>query len=94
MMQVKADMDTILKIYYSTTELSNKEISILFDTKSTSTFAKLKKLARAKMAEKEKLVSSFYTVNTVCAFEAWGIDVERIEKNRAKLMKLGLYEGA
>jgi len=31
-----------------------------------------------------------YKINTVCAYKAWGIDVEDLEKRRNKLQKLGL----
>ena len=40
--------------------------------------------------EKGQKPFDFFTVSTATAYEAWGIDVEDLEKRRNKLKKLNL----
>jgi hypothetical protein len=51
---------------------------------------RLKKLAHKKMLEEEVYTMGMYKINTACAYKAWGIDVDDLEKRRNKLQKLGL----
>lgn len=85
------DIDTALRIYYMYPELTNADIKILFGG-NISNFAvnTYKKYARQQEIEDGVKTIGFYTVNTECAYKAWGIDVESLEKRRAKLKKLGL----
>ena len=84
------DIDTAIAIYYKCPEISTKEIVQLFSKHSKSTVNKLKKLAQRRMIEENVYIHGMYTVNTYCAYKAWGIDVEDLEKRRNKLQKLGL----
>ena len=83
-------IDTALKIYYAYPEIGNKEIGELFGTKSASTIYNKKKKARTLMLEKGQKPFDFFTVSTATAYEAWGSDVEDLEKRRNKLKKLNL----
>lgn len=85
-----AGLDVVLRLYYENPELGTKEIKQLFPTAGNNAIAKLKKIARDKMAE--RAIKSFraHAVNTQVAYEAWGIDVEDAERRITKLKKLGL----
>ena len=92
-----ADIDTTLYIYYSSYDLGAKEIRMLFgENIANSTISKLKKRAREETARqivetgKEILTETKDRVKTEPAFKAWGIDIDDLEKRRAKLMKLGM----
>ena len=84
------DIPTALRIYYQYPEIGSKEIRELFGGGANSTVAKLKKSAWDKMTENG--ISNFgaHKVNTKCAYEAWGIDVDDLEKRLSKLQKLGM----
>ena len=83
-------IDDALKIYYSNSEIGNKEISILFGRLSSATIARLKQSAKAEMAKREIMSYGMYKVNTAVAFEVWGINVADLEKRRKKLKELNL----
>ena len=85
-----SDIDTAIIIYYRYPEISTKEITRLFNKHSKSTVSRLKKLAQKCMIEDNVYTYGIYKINTVCAYKAWGIDVEDLEKRRSKLQKLGL----
>jgi len=84
------DIDTAIKIYYRYPEISTKEITQLFNRHSKSTIIRLKKLAQKNMVENDVYSLGMYKINTVCAYRAWGIDVDDLEKRRNKLQMLGL----
>lgn len=79
-----------LAIYYSKSEIGNADIKMLFGNMGQERITKLKALARERMREKKCPTYNARWVNTECAFEAWGIDVKRLEKGLEKLEKLGL----
>jgi len=83
-------IDTALSIYYKYPEISNKHISALFGKHSTVTINRLKQCVKSEMVARGVHSYSAYSVNTKIAFEIWGIDVDDLEKRRAKLQKLGL----
>jgi len=83
-------IDNALKIYYSHSELGNKEIASLFGRLSSATTAKLKKLAKEEMINKSKHSYGMYKVNTCIAYDVWGIDVDDLERRRKKLQTLKL----
>lgn len=91
-MKVKAikDIDTALRIYYSYTELTNKHIKELFGGIADTTVARYKKSVLDAQAANNIKTSQHHTIDTETAFEVWGIDVEKLERRRAKLRKLGL----
>ena len=83
-------IDNALKIYYSHSELGNKEIVSLFGRLSSATTAKLKRLVKEEMTKREKLSYGMYKVNTAVAYDVWGIDVDDLERRRKKLKSLEL----
>ena len=83
-------IDNALKIYYSHSELGNKEISSLFGRLSSATTAKLKKLAKNEMMNREVLSYGMHKVNTTVAYNVWGIDINDLEKRHKKLKTLEL----
>jgi len=84
------DIDTAISIYYRYPEISSKEITQIFKKRSKATVSRLKKLAQKRMIEDNVYSYGMYKINTECAYRAWGIDVEDLEKRRSKLQKLGL----
>jgi len=83
-------IDNALKIYYSHSELGNKEISSLFGRLSSATTAKLKKLVKDEMNIRDILSYGLNKINTTVAFDVWGIDINDLEKRRKKLKTLEL----
>ena len=84
------DIDTAINIYYRYPEISTKEIIQLFKKHSKGTVSRLKKLAQKRMIEDDIYSLGMYKINTECAYKAWGIDVNDLERRRYKLQKLGL----
>ena len=84
------DISTALRIYYENTEIGNSEIRELFGSLANSTMYHMKNEVLKVMAERNTPRYRHHTVNTEVAFEVWGIDVDDLEKRRAKLIKLGL----
>ena len=84
------NIETAISIYYHYPEISTKEITQLFTKHSRTTISRLKKIAQEKMLEDNVYTLGMNKINTICAYKAWGIDVEDLEKRRNKLQKLGL----
>ena len=84
------DIDTALYIYYRYPEIGTKEVARLFSRRSKSSVYRLKKLVRKRMAEDGIYTHGRYNINTECAYKAWGIDIEDLERRRNKLKKLGV----
>ena len=82
------DIDLAVRMYYERIELSSADIMKLFGVKSSQTVAKLKKTARELMLERGRKSWNPYNVNTVIAYEAWGLDISDLEKRRTKLARL------
>jgi len=83
-------IDNALRIYYTHSEIGNKEIASLFGRLSSATTAKLKKLAKDEMMNREILSYGMYKINTGIAFDVWGIDVADLKTRRKKLKALEL----
>ena len=81
-----------LKLYYTKRELRNADLKLLFGAIGSARIVKLKELARDAMRDKDVPTLDNQAVNTNCAYEAWGIDVNELEKNYSKLRRLGLEE--
>ena len=77
-----------IKLYYERIELSNADIESLFGKHSSTTVAKLKRLAQDKMIEKNVMSLNALCVNTVAAYEAWGLDIDDLEHRYEKLKQL------
>ena len=83
-------IDNALKIYYENAEIGNKDIQILFGNRSSATISRLKKLVKAEMIKRNIPTFSAFKINTVVAFDVWGLDVNDLEKRRKKIKELFL----
>lgn len=81
-------LETAIRIFYEKTEIGSAEIRELFGIRSSATTAKLKRLARAQMAEDSVPVWNAQKVNTKSAFVAWGLDISDLETRFKKLKQL------
>ena len=81
------DIGKAIKIYYSRIEMSNSDIKTLFGC-GDGTAIKLKRIAKEKVLEKNIPIFDSRMVNTQAAFEAWGLDIQDLEKRYAKLKKI------
>lgn len=86
------DIREAIRIYYTKRELRNADIKTLFGEIGTARLSKLKDLARDAMREQDVPTLDDMAVNTDCAFQAWGISITELEKNYAKLKRLGIEE--
>ena len=85
------DLKKAIRFYYEKIVLNNDDIRELFNNNlSNYMFNKRKREAILQMKEKKISQWSSDTVNTECAFEAWGLNITDLEKRYAKLQKLGL----
>lgn len=88
------DIETALRLYYERLELSNKDIKELFET-STGTVYRLKAIAKEEMDSMGVPCWNATHVNTEAAYKAWGIDIQKLERNYKRLQSLRLKpEGA
>jgi len=83
-------IENALKVYYENGEIGNKEIKILFGNSSTVTISRLKKIVKSEMIKRNTPTFSLNKVNTVIAYEVWGIDIIDLENRRNKLKELSL----
>lgn len=81
-----------IEVYWNYPELSNDELKILFGKRSPNTYSKLKKVAWDKMREMGSFVNNPTRVPTHCAYLAWGLDIDDLEKRYNRLKKLGLED--
>ncbi len=81
-------VETALQLYYKRIELSGADIKELFGEISNCTIAKLKNKARELMRERNTPMWNSQNVNTEVAYEAWGLNIESLERKFAKLQKL------
>ena len=77
-------------LYYSKTELGGTDIKNLFGIKNDATVTRFKNQAREVMKERNVLTWDKNSVDTVCAYDAWRIDIARLERMCMKLKKLQL----
>lgn len=77
-----------LQLYYEKSELANDDIKTLFGISANSTVAKLKAIAREKMINDNTPVWDARNVNTVAAYQSWGIDPADLERRVKKLREL------
>ena len=85
-LQVK-DIPTAVEIFYTYPELGTAEVKRLFGC-SASSATRLKAMATARQKEKGIMTFSNSSVNTRCAYEAWGIDINDLEKRLLKYQKI------
>ncbi len=89
-----ASIETAIRIFYEYPELGSEEIQELFGHVATGTVTKLKRLANDKSAQKGTPVFNVRRVNTDDAYEAWGLDIAKLEARYSRLVKLGLRKEA
>ena len=83
-------IDNALRIFYSYSEIGNREIASLFGRLSSATVSRLKRVAKNEMTEQGILSYGANKVNTNIAYKVWGINVSDLEKRRKKLIELAL----
>jgi hypothetical protein len=83
-------IDTALRLYHLHGELGNKEIEELFGKLSSSTISKLKKLVVEEMEKRNVQSYGLYKVNTVVAYDVWGLAIIDLEIRRNSLKMLGM----
>lgn len=88
------DLETALRLYYERLELSNKDIQLLFGV-APSTVSRLKVMVREAQERDGVQCWNATHVNTEAAYKAWGLDIQRLERNYKRLQSLRLKpEGA
>jgi hypothetical protein len=85
-----SSIDNALRLYYSHSEIGNKEIKALFGSLSSATVSRLKTAVKGEMARRDICSYGMYKINTSVAFDVWGIDVNNLEVRRRKLKELNL----
>ena len=79
--------DKALKLYYTRTEINNAEIRDLFGC-AQSTATRLKRQVQLEMAKLGVKTWLPGNIDVKTAYAVWKIDVDRLEKQLAKLQKL------
>lgn len=82
------DIEYAVRLYNSKLEIGGNEIKKLFGIKSSATVARLKDQARKVMDEKGAECWNPRSVDTECAYIAWHLNIDKLEKMCAKLKKL------
>ena len=80
-----------VKLYYERIWLENSDIKQLFNISSSSTLAKYRREVIDYFADKN--ISPFHRgmkLDTWRAYEAWGLDINDLEKRLRKLQKLNI----
>ena len=83
-------IENALKIFYTHSELGNKEIVQLFGKLSSATIVRLKRAVKDEMAKRDMFSYGANKVNTSVAFDVWGLDVSDLEVRMKKLKELNL----
>ncbi len=83
-------LETAIRLYYEHIELSNSDIRELFGKLAPATIKSLKNKALAIMTERNTPVWNAQRVNTEIAYEAWGLDITKLEYRLNKLKALGV----
>ena len=83
-------IENALRLYYSHSELGNKEIAALFGRLSSATVSRLKKAVKDEMYKRDVLSYGANKINTAVAFSIWGLDVSDLERRMKKLKDLNL----
>ena len=83
------DIPTAIRIYYKKHELTTSDIIELFGC-CAPTAKKMKDMARELMGERDVPNWNALAVNTDCAFEAWGLNINDLERRYKKLLKYGM----
>lgn len=84
-----ADQEEALRVWYTQPQIGKADCCKIFGC-SEHIWWRLKAAAVDKMREKKIPSWNGRMVSTIAAFEAWGIDVERLEKGVQRMRRLGL----
>ena len=82
-----SSVEIAVKLYYERLSLFNKDIKELFPGIGSNTIQELKKCARNKANEMGKMQYNNKSVITECAYIAWGLDIEELERRLNKIRK-------
>lgn len=82
------DIGLAVRMYYEKIVLTTSDIKELFGNIGASTVTKYKNKAKQVMAEENVMPWNSSSVDTVCAYKAWGLDIADLEHRYAKLKKL------
>jgi len=89
------DTETALRIYYSNAnEIGSREIRELFKLSANSgaTVARIKKTVWAEQEKRGIKTWNAGSIDTETAYEVWGLDIRKLERNYKKMKALGLAE--
>ena len=86
------NIETALKVFYENAEIGNKEIKDLFGNRSTATILRLKNLVKIEMIKRRTPSFNGLKVNTVVAYDVWGIDICDLEIRMKKIQELSLWK--
>jgi len=83
-------IENALRVFYENGEIGNKEIKCLFGNRSSATVSRLKRLVKVEMTKRGVPTFNANKINTVVAYELWGIDVGELESRMKKIKELSL----
>ncbi|MDR2569165.1 MAG: hypothetical protein LBD23_02555 [Oscillospiraceae bacterium] len=83
-------IENALKVYYENGEIGNKEIKMLFGSRSSATISRLKSIVKIEMLKRNIPTFNAYKVNTVVAYDVWGINIMDLENRMRKIKELSL----
>ena len=86
-------VESALSVYYTYPQLKNTEIKEVFGHLSNAKVCQLKELAREKMNELEIPLWNATAVDTNAAYQAWGLNVNDLERRYAKMKKMEITNG-
>lgn len=89
-----ASLETAIRLYYEKIELYNDDIRELFGKISGTSIVNLKELGREVMRSSDIPSWNARAVNTRAAYEAWGLEIDDLERRYNKLKKLALIKEA
>lgn len=83
-------IENAVRLYYTHSEIGNKEIILLFGQLSSATVARLKRLVKIEMDKQEVFSYGLHKVNTKIAYSVWGLNISDLERRMKKLKELSL----
>ncbi len=83
-----SSLETAIRLYWEKIELRSSDIKVLFGRIGSEKVVQLKKQAQELMDERHTPQWNASRVNTKVAYEAWGLDIDDLEKRYNKLKKL------
>lgn len=81
-------LETAIRIYYEKFELRKKDVDELFGVMSKTQAYLMFNKAREVMAKHNITTIDSRAVNTECAYEAWGFNIEDLENRYNKLRRI------